>query len=165
MKIKITPRQKKFADYYLQTANLYQSAKKAGYSDSYSKARSHELLENIGIKQYLESRMDKMDKKRIATIEEVLEFLTRVMRGEENDQFGIEVSIQDRTKAGELLLKRYRAFDKIDEKMDKLKRKQAELDVQKKQIELDKLSGKRDGDKDVLSAIDKLSKRVEDDIK
>lgn len=165
MKTKITLRQKKFADYYMKTANLYQSAKKAGYSEAYSRAQSHKLLENVGIKHYIESRMEKMDKKRIASAEEVLEFLTRVVRGEEKDQFGLEVSVQDRTKAGELILKRYRVFDKIDEKMDMLKRRQAELDVQKKQIELDKLSGKRNGDKDILSAIDKLSKRVESDIK
>lgn len=36
------------------------------------------------------------------------------MRGEEKDQFGLDVSIQDRTKAAELLGKRYRLFtDKV----------------------------------------------------
>ena len=36
------------------------------------------------------------------------------MRGEEKDQFGLEISIQDRTKAAELLGKRYRLFtDKV----------------------------------------------------
>ena len=32
------------------------------------------------------------------------------MRGEEKDQFGLEASLQDRTKAAELLGKRYRLF-------------------------------------------------------
>ena len=32
------------------------------------------------------------------------------MRGEEKDQFGLDASLQDRTKAAELLGKRYRLF-------------------------------------------------------
>ena len=37
------------------------------------------------------------------------------MRGEEKDQFGLDASLQDRTKAAELLGKRYRLFtEKIE---------------------------------------------------
>lgn len=115
MKNKLTPKQKKFADYYIETANLYQSAMKAGYSKNYAKSQAHKLLENVGIKKYIEERMEKLDKERIASADEVLEYLTKVMRGNIKDQFGLEISIQDKTKAAELLGKRYRLFtDKVE---------------------------------------------------
>ncbi len=115
MKSKLTPKRKKFADYYIETANLYQSAMKAGYSKNYAKSQAHKLLENVGIKKYIEERMEKLDKERIASADEVLEYLTKVMRGNIKDQFGLEISIQDKTKAAELLGKRYRLFtDKVE---------------------------------------------------
>lgn len=115
MKSKLTPKQKRFADYYIETANLYQSALKAGYSKNYAKAQAHKLLDNVGIKEYVKERMEKLDKKRIASADEVLEYLTKVMRGDIKDQFGLEIAIQDRTKAADLLGKRYRLFtDKIE---------------------------------------------------
>lgn len=41
------------------------------------------------------------------------------MRGEEKDQFGLDASLQDRTKAAELLGKRYRLFvDKVEQKVN-----------------------------------------------
>ena len=60
--------------------------------------------------------MKVLDEKRIAKGEEVLQYLTKVMRGEEKDQFGLDASLQDRTKAAELLGKRYRLFvEKVEQ--------------------------------------------------
>lgn len=138
--MKLTPRQKKFCDYYLELGNATEACRKAGYKGKNLNRMGTENLSKPVIKQYLEKRMSEMDKKRIASAEEVLEILTKVVRGEEKDQFGLEVSIQDRIKAGELLLKRYRAFENVDEKMEKLKRKNLELDIKKKEKELENLS-------------------------
>lgn len=138
--MKLTPRQKKFCDYYLELGNATEACRKAGYKGKNLNRMATENLSKPVIKQYLEKRMSEMDKKRIASAEEVLEILTKVVRGEEKDQFGLEVSIQDRIKAGELLLKRYRAFENVDEKMEKLKRKNLELDIKKKEKELENLS-------------------------
>ena len=55
-------------------------------------------------------RLAELEEKRVASAEEVLQYLTRVMRGEERDQFDLDPSFQDRTKAAELLGKRYRLF-------------------------------------------------------
>ena len=62
------------------------------------------------IKEYIELRLAELEKKRVASADEVLQYLTRVMRGEEKDQFDLDPSLQDRTKAAELLGKRYRLF-------------------------------------------------------
>ena len=54
--------------------------------------------------------MESLQKDRIASADEVLQYLTGVMRGEIKDQFDMDASIQDRNKAAELLGKRYKLF-------------------------------------------------------
>lgn len=119
-------RQKRFADEYIRTANKYQSAVRAGYSEKYARTSSHKLLENKGIKAYVEARFKELEKQAIAEQDEVLQYLTTVMRGEQQDEENIVVSKGDyaqevekhdkradttqRTKAAELLGKRYAIF-------------------------------------------------------
>lgn len=119
-------RQKRFADEYIRTANAYQSAIRAGYSEKYSKNNSHKLLENRGVKAYVEARFKELEKQTIAQQDEVLQYLTSVMRGEQDDEENIVVPKGDfvsdvekhtkradtaqRTKAAELLGKRYAIF-------------------------------------------------------
>lgn len=107
---KMTPKKKAFADYYIELGNAEQAAIKAGYSKAYSRGNAHKLVADSCISSYIEVRIKEMDSKRIASAEEVLQFLTRVMRGEEKDAFGLDTSNQDKIKAGELLGKRYRLF-------------------------------------------------------
>lgn len=111
---KLTPKQKTFADFYIETGNASEAARKAGYKGKNLNRIASENLSKLVIQVYIKEKMDELSSKRIAKAEEVLEYLTRVMRGEEKDIFGLEVSIQDRTKAAELLGKRYRLFtDKV----------------------------------------------------
>ena len=46
---KLNEKQKAFADYYIESLNAYESAKRAGYSEAYAKSQSYKLLENVGI--------------------------------------------------------------------------------------------------------------------
>lgn len=119
-------RQKRFADEYIRTANKYQSAVRAGYSEKYAKTNAHKLLENTRIKDYVEARFKELEKQSIAEQDEVLQYLTAVMRGEQEDEENIVVPKGDyvsdvekhtkkadtaqRTKAAELLGKRYAIF-------------------------------------------------------
>lgn len=113
---KLSPKHQAFADYYIQSGNKYDAAIKAGYSESYAKSQSYKLLENVGISQYIDRILNKKSDKRIATAEQVLEFLTDVMEGRKKDRFGLDVSIADRNRAAELLGKRYRLFtDKVEQ--------------------------------------------------
>jgi len=112
---KLTPKQKAFADYYIETGNATESARRAGYKGKNLNRIASENLSKLDIKQYIDERIAKIEDERIAKGEEVLRYLTRVMRGEEKDQFGLDAALQDRTKAAELLGKRYRLFiDKIE---------------------------------------------------
>ncbi|WP_027099346.1 terminase small subunit [Clostridium paraputrificum] len=107
---KLTPKQKAFVDYYIETGNATESYIKAGYNKKGARGNAARLIANDNIKQYIEERLAKIEDARIAKGEEVLQYLTKVMRGEEKDQFGLDPSLQDRTKAAELLGKRYRLF-------------------------------------------------------
>lgn len=107
---KLTPKQRAFADYYIETGNATEAAIKAGYSKKTAKETGYENLTKPHIKQYIEERIKSVDEARIAKGDEVLQYLTKVMRGQEKDQFGLDATLQDRTKAAELLGKRYRLF-------------------------------------------------------
>lgn len=107
---KLTPKQKAFADYYIETGNATESAIRAGYNKKTARQIGSMNLTKVDIKEYIEERLKEIESKRIADGKEVLEYLSKVMRGEEKDQFGLDASLQDRTKAAELLGKRYRLF-------------------------------------------------------
>lgn len=79
---KLTTKQKEFADEYILSGNAMQSAIKVGYSINYAKSQSHKLLENVGIKSYIDERLSELSSKKIADQDEVLQFFTSVMRGE-----------------------------------------------------------------------------------
>ena len=116
---KLTPKQRAFADYYIETGNATEAARRAGYKGKNINRIASENLSKLDIKQYIDERLAKIEDERIAKGEEVLQYLTRVMRGEEKDQFGLDASLQDRTKAAELLGKRYRLFvDKVEQKVN-----------------------------------------------
>lgn len=81
-KRKLTVKQQAFADFYIETGNAYQSAIKAGYSESYARGNVVKLLENVSVKAYIDEQMKKLQSERVADQQEILEFLTSVIRGE-----------------------------------------------------------------------------------
>ena len=126
---KLTPKQQAFADYYIELGNATEAAIRAGYNKKTARQIGSMNLTKVDIKQYIEERLSKIEDARIAKGEEVLQYLTKVMRGEEKDQFGLDPSLQDRTKAAELLGKRYRLFvDKVEQKVDATVNSTAKLD-------------------------------------
>ncbi len=121
--MKLTRKQQMFADEYIRTGNAYQSAVSAGYSHNYAKGNIVKLLENVSVKSYIDARLEELKKESIAEQDEILQYLTSVMRGKVKDEelmlvptgdFMSEVErhekradIVARTKAAELLGKRY----------------------------------------------------------
>lgn len=116
--LELTIKQQKFADIYIETGNATQSYINAGYKVSkreVAEANARKLLGNHSVQKYIENKMQQLQRNSIASQEEVLQYLTKVMRGEEKDQFGLDASLQDRTKCAELLGKRYGTFkEKVD---------------------------------------------------
>jgi len=64
------------------------------------------LLANADTKAYIAHRLEVLESNRIATADDVLSFLTSVMRGEVKDQFGLDPALSDRLNAARELLKR-----------------------------------------------------------
>lgn len=106
----LTEKERMFADEYIKTTNATQSAIKAGYAENSASVTGSKMLRKPKVRQYIDAVMNKRSKNTIATADEVLEYLTKVMKGEEKDAFGLDASIADRTKAAELLGKRHMLF-------------------------------------------------------
>lgn len=108
-----------FADYYIELGNAERAAVKAGYSETYARAQSYKLLANVGIKSYIDERLESLKDKRIADQEEILLLLTEIARGNTTGTSLVGIgggaqrvdqlppSVSERTKAAELLGKRY----------------------------------------------------------
>lgn len=79
-------RQRRFADEYIKTGNIEQSALKAGYSENYARSQSHKLLANIGIKSYIEEQMQELHKSNIMDASEALYILSEIARGNRNEE-------------------------------------------------------------------------------
>lgn len=118
---KLTLKQKKFADEYIISGNATQAAIEAGYSKKTAYQTGAENLRKPQIKSYIDERLKEIESKKTATHQEVIEYLTSVMRGEQREQtlIGrgqgfqeatyIDVSAKDRLKAADLLNKIHQA--------------------------------------------------------
>lgn len=102
---KLTEKQKRFIDYYIETANATESAKRAGYSSKTAKNIGAENLTKLNY--FIQERLQQLENDRIASADEVLKYFTSVMRGEEKDQFGLDASLKDRNFAAKCLAQRH----------------------------------------------------------
>ena len=117
----LTKRQKRFIEFYLQTGNISESARKAGYSAKNAGATGNVILKNANVKAELNTRMKQLEEKGMAKTEEIIKYLTSVMRGEHVDEMAMNIGIgegktkaeivnlkvqsKDRLKAAEMLAK------------------------------------------------------------
>lgn len=129
--MKLTLKQQRFADEYIISGNATEAAIKAGYSKKTAYSIGLENLKKPEIKKLIDEKLKELSDKKIADQQEVLAYLTSVLRGETQSEIvvvegqGEGVSrakpIQkapderERLKAAELLGKRMGLFkDKLD---------------------------------------------------
>lgn len=127
----LNERQIQFYKEYIVDANATQSAIRAGYSKKTAYSQGQRLLKNVEGQQYLAELMAEKESKLIATQDEVLKYLTSVLRGESKSTEIVvegmgdgyseartimkEPSEKDRLKAAELLGKRYGLYtDRVE---------------------------------------------------
>ena len=129
----LTPKQKAFADYYIECGNAAEAARKAGYSPKTADVIGRENLRKPTISEYIEENVRPKNDNRIADAREVLEFFSDVMRGNVKDQFGLDSSLSDRINAGKELMKRFDAGKSVpgatkreDDPLSKALREEAE---------------------------------------
>jgi|SRR5690625_658202 len=119
---KLTKRQNKFADYYIELGNGTEAYLKAYTNvkkETTARANASRLLANANVRAYIDERMEELKSERVADQQEVLEYLTSLVRGEQSEETlrgigegaqtidDIEVRAKDRLKAAELLGKRW----------------------------------------------------------
>lgn len=105
--MKLTRKQIIFCETFIETGNAAEAARKAGYSAKTAKEMGAENLTKPAIQAYIKERTTEMDAQRIASADEVMRFYSSVMRGEVKDAFGLDVSVTDRIKAADSLMKRF----------------------------------------------------------
>lgn len=118
----MTAKQKRFCQEYLIDLNATQAAIRAGYSEKTAYSVGQRILKNVEVKKYIAEQLEQIKNEKIADAQEVLEYLTSVMRGEQKEQVPLMmidggqtlvekgISAKDRLKAAELLGKRYALF-------------------------------------------------------
>lgn len=125
----LNDRQKRFCDEYLVDSDATKAALRAGYSPKTARNACKWLNEgnpqkpsgkfNPEMRAYIDDRLAQLHSEKTADAQEVLEYLTSVMRGKHKEQTlvlcgdgmqeieDIDVSARDRLKAAELIGKRY----------------------------------------------------------
>lgn len=84
--MKLTLKQKAFADYYIQTGNATEAAIKAGYSKKTAYSIGEQNLKKLEVKKYIDERLEQISSERIADAQEVMEYLTKIMRGQDVEE-------------------------------------------------------------------------------
>lgn len=115
-------KQKRFCDEYLIDCNATQAAIRAGYSEKSAGRNADRMMKNDEIKAYIEEQLERIHNEKTADVQEVLEYLTSVLRGESSSSVlslcgdGRQTVVEkppdekERLKAAELIGKRYGLF-------------------------------------------------------
>lgn len=176
----LTPKQRRFIDEYIIDCNATQAAIRAGYSKKSAKKIGQENLTKPQINKAIKELMDAKHVATIATGDEVLSFLTSVMRGEPQEYVNKKVKnvdgdkketvttgmstpqIEERIDAAKELAKRHRLYDLTDLDAERIRKAKADADISEAKAKA--LSGA--GDK-VLDKVDEyieaLEREVEND--
>ncbi|MCK8628103.1 terminase small subunit [Fructobacillus cardui] len=158
--MKLTVKQKRFADEYIESGNATQSAIKAGYSKKTAQQMGNENLLKPVIKNYIDERMSEMEAKRIMSATEAVQLLTSIARGEVKETVVVatpvgvettekEADLKTRITATKEILKRYPGSDKLAEQQ--LRKAIAEADILEAKAK--ELQGGGDNQDDMLRGI------------
>lgn len=134
----MTEKQKRFVDEYLIDCNAtraYMAAYPNVKKESSAASCAAKLLRNAKVKAYIEKQLEEIRTEKVADAQEVMEYLTAVMRGESKSEIVVVEGEGDgcssakrieklpdekeKLKAAELLGKRYGLYtDKIETDID-----------------------------------------------
>lgn len=121
---KLTEKQKKFADYYIELGNATQAAVNAGYSKKTARSQGQRLLTNVDIKNYIGKRMEEIEDERIMTAKEAIILISDIANGLLTEQvvvstpLGVEIvekppDLKLRFQAAKEINKRYPNDDRL----------------------------------------------------
>lgn len=105
----LTPFEERFVAEYVKCGTGSEAIRRVTgeeLSKSQAYSRSSKLLHRKNIQARLVRLMNELEQQTIANATEVMSYFTKVMRGEIKDQFGIDASLSERTRAAQELAKR-----------------------------------------------------------
>lgn len=169
--MKLTEKQKKFADYYIELGNATQAAIKAGYSAKYANTNASKLLQNTTIKSYIDERMEQLASERIMDAQEAVELLSSIARAEITERvvvstpMGVEEvdkppDLKTRMQAIREILKRYPDNDKLLEQQ--LRKVTADADIAEFKAEMIKTVADESTEDKLDELLGKISEAVDD---
>ena len=143
--MKLTEKQRRFVDAYIETGNASEAARRAGYSRKIANRIGTANMSKHVIQKAIQERLQELQSKRTANLVEVMEYLTSSMRGEIKEDVVVtegegegcssarvvqkQISARDRLKAAELLLKRYPMAGEEEERKLRMAKLKAEVDA------------------------------------
>ncbi|WP_457801097.1 terminase small subunit [Limosilactobacillus reuteri] len=127
--MKITQKQKLFADEYIKSGNATQAYIKAGYSvksDQAAATNGNILLRNHKVKSYIDAKMAEIESHKIADAKEAMQAITAIARGETTEtqaqinplsgkweKIEVPADLKVRLSAWKEILKRYPLADEF----------------------------------------------------
>lgn len=119
----LEPREQQFILNFIKTGNIVKSYVGAGYGgdvrNSGTRLAAAKLKNRPDIEYNIREKMKEIESEKIAEGTEVLEYLTKVMRGQVRDAFGLDVTVSERTRAAIEIAKRTLDIDnKVKDEKD-----------------------------------------------
>lgn len=170
--MKLTAKQRLFADEYIKSGNATQSAIKAGYSPKTVRSIGQENLTKPDIKSYIDAKMAEIESHKIADAKEAMQAITSIARGEttetqaqlnpltgEWEQIEVPADLKTRLTAWREILKRYPLADELT----KAQLRKANADARVAEA---KAKAMEEHGQDIATALDKvMDKLVEENDK
>lgn len=110
---KLTPKQQKFCEIYIQTGNASESARQAGYSPKTAFRSGQENMQKPAILQYIKARTESANQKTVATTDEILNRLTQMGKGYIEEEVVANVGIGRGITTTRIVKKKISARDQI----------------------------------------------------
>lgn len=134
----LTEKQKRFVDFYIETGNATEAAKKAGYKATNAGPIGRENLRKLTVKSAIDERLKEIKSSRVANAKEVMQFLTSAMRGETEEEIVVVEGLGDGMSEARIMEKHISAHDRLDAAKALLKRYQ-DVDSEEAVLRRDKL--------------------------
>lgn len=166
--MKLTAKQRLFADEYIKSGNATQSAIKAGYANEVS---GRENLQKPTVKAYIDAKMAEIESHKIADAKEAMQSITAIARGETTEtqaqlnpltgkweQIEVPADLKTRLTAWREILKRYPLADELT----KAQLRKANADARVAEA---RAKSMEDNGQDVEMLLDKLMDKVTEEDK
>ena len=161
--MKLTAKQRLFADEYIKSGNATQSAIKAGYANEVS---GRENLQKPTVKAYINAKMGEIESHKIADAREAMQAITSIARGETTEtqaqinplsgqweKTEVPANLKTRLAAWREVLKRYPLADELT----KAQLRKANADARVAEARAKALE---DNGQDVATALDEIMNKL-----